>query len=113
MPASGRSKRTHAAPRANISTNTPAPITAARARPGSTGAPPSTAGTARTGSAQSVANTSTDEAVMPEAAAAVGTPARVSIAYWSAPDAATPPGTTRPNAFEASCDVITGPHARV
>ena len=26
-----------------------------------------------------------------------------------APAAATPPGTTRPKAFEASCEVITGP----
>ena len=40
-------------------------------------------------------------------------PRAVSIAYCSAPAAATPPGTTRPNAFEASCEVITGPHARV
>jgi hypothetical protein len=53
--------------------------------------------------------TSSDEAVIPEAAAAGATPARVSIAYCIAPAAATPPGTTRPNAFEASCDVITGP----
>ena len=46
---------------------------------------------------------------MPEAAAAAGTPARVSIAYCIAPAAATPPGTTRPKAVEASCEVTTGP----
>ena len=46
---------------------------------------------------------------MPEAAAAAGTPPRASIAYCIAPAAATPPGTTRPNEFEASWDVITGP----
>ena len=67
------------------------------------------AGTASSGSASSVPNTSSDEAVMPEAAAAGGTPARASIAYCIAPAAATPPGTTRPNELEASCEVITGP----
>ena len=51
-------------------TNTTAPIAAAGSSPGSTGAPPSTAGTASTGSAQSVPNTSSDEAVMPDAARA-------------------------------------------
>jgi hypothetical protein len=71
------------------------------------------AGTASTGSAQSVANTSTDDAVMPDAAAAAGIPARVSIEYCIAPDAATPPGTIRPNAFDVSCEVITGPHSCV
>ena len=110
---SGRSNARHAAPRANISTNTSPPIAAARSSPGSTGAPPITAGTASSGSAHSVPNTISDDAVMPEAAAAAGTPARTSIAYCMAPEAATPPGTTRPKAFEASWDVITGPHGRV
>ena len=54
-------------------------------------------------------NRSSEEAVIPEAAAAAGTPPRTSIEYCSAPEAATPPGTMRPNAFDASCDVITGP----
>ena len=53
--------------------------------------------------------TRSEEAVIPEAAAAVGTPARTSIAYCIAPAAATPPGTTRPKAFDASCEVTTGP----
>ena len=47
-------------------------------------------------------NTSTDEAVIPEAAVPAGTPPRTSIAYCIAPAAATPPGTIRPKAFEAS-----------
>jgi hypothetical protein len=46
---------------------------------------------------------------MPDAAWAAGTPARASIAYCMAPAAATPPGTTRPNEFDASCEVTTGP----
>ena len=58
-------------------------------------------------------NTSSEEAVIPDAARAASTPARTSIAYCIAPDAATPPGTMRPKAFEASWDVITGPHFRV
>ncbi len=54
-------------------------------------------------------NTSTEEAVIPDAARAASTPARTSIAYCIAPEAATPPGTTRPKALEASCEVITAP----
>ena len=50
-----------------------------------------------------------EEAVIPEAAAAPGTPPRASMAYCIAPAAATPPGTIRPKALEASWDVITGP----
>ena len=99
----------HAAPRATISTNSAAPASAARVRCGSTATPPSTAGSASSGRASSVPNRSSDEAVIPEAAAAAGTPPRTSIEYCSAPEAATPPGTMRPNAFDASCDVITGP----
>ena len=53
-------------------------------------------------------NTSTDDAVMPDAAAGAGTPPRTSIAYCMAPAAATPPGTMRPNAFDASCEVAMG-----
>ncbi len=88
-------------------------MAAAVSSPGSTGAPPRMAGTASTGSAHSVPNTSTDEAVIPEAARAASTPARTSIAYCIAPEAATPPGTTRPKALEASCEVITDPHRLV
>ena len=91
-------------------TNTAAPAPTARSRPGSTGAPPTTAGIVSTGSAHSVPNTNRDDAVMPDAARAAGIPARASMAYCIAPEAATPPGTIRPNAFEASCEVITGPH---
>ena len=39
-------------------------------------------------------------------------PAWTSIRYCSAPAAAAPPGTTRPSAPEASCDVTTGHHER-
>ena len=53
-------------------------------------------------------NTSTDDAVMPDAALAVGTPPRTSIEYCMAPAAATPPGTIRPNAFDASWEVAIG-----
>ncbi len=99
---SGRSQTTHAAPSANNATKITAPASAARASLGSTATPVAIAGTARRGSASSVPNTSSEEAVMPEAAAADGTPARTSIAYCIAPAAATPPGTTRPKAFDAS-----------
>ena len=67
------------------------------------------AGSASTGSASRMPNTSTDDAVMPGRGTPAGTPPRTSIAYCSAPAAATPPGTTRPKAFEASCEVTTGP----
>jgi len=53
--------------------------------------------------------TSREDAVIPDAAWAAGTPPRASIAYCIAPEAATPPGTTRPNEFDASWEVITGP----
>ena len=96
-----------------MKTKATAPASTARSSPGSTGAPPITAGTVSTGSAQSVPNTTSDDAVMPDAARAAGIPACVSIAYCIAPEAATPPGTTRPNAFEASCEVITGPQRLV
>src|SRR6185436_3732891 len=106
---SGRSHTPHAAPTATISTNSTAPASAARVRCGSTATPPSTAGSDSRGRASSVPNRSRDEAVIPDAAAAAGTPERTSIAYCIAPDAATPPGTTRPNALDASCEVATGP----
>jgi hypothetical protein len=67
------------------------------------------AGVASSGSASSVPKRSREDAAIPDAAAAAGTPPRTSIAYWSAPAAATPPGTTRPNEFEASWEVTTGP----
>ena len=59
----------------------------------------------------SVPNRSSDDAVIPDAAAAAGTPPRTRIAYCSAPEAATPPGTTRPTtAFRLNASVTTGPH---
>ena len=106
---SGRSQTTQAAPSANIATKSTAPASAARASRGSTATPVAIAGTARSGRASSVPNTSSDEAVIPDAAAAEETPERTSMAYCIAPAAATPPGTTRPKAFEASWDVTTGP----
>jgi len=69
--------------------------------------PRMTAGSANTGSASSVAKTSSDDAVSPDAAAPPGVPACTSIRYCSAPAAAPPPGTIRPNALPASCDVAT------
>ena len=86
-----------------------APASAARARRGSTATPVTIAGTASSGIASRIPNTSSDEAVIPDAAAAAGTPPRASIAYCIAPAAATPPGTMRPKAFDASCELITGP----
>ena len=71
------------------------------------------AGSASTGSPRRMPNTSTDEAVIPEAARPAGTPPRTSIPYCSAPAAATPPGTMRPKAFDASCEVTTGPQRSV
>ena len=105
---SGRSQITHAAPTATISTKTIAPASAALVRCGSTATPVMIAGSASSGSASSVPNTSSDDAVMPDAAVTAGTPERTSMEYWRAPEAATPPGTTRPNEFAASWDRITG-----
>jgi hypothetical protein len=68
------------------------------------------AGRASSGRASSVAKTTSAEAVMPDAAAAAGTPARTSIVYWTAPTVARPPGTTLPNELAASCERITGRH---
>ena len=42
-----------------------------------------------------------------EAIRPLGRPARMSIWYWSVPDAAIPPGITRPSALPASCEVAT------
>ncbi len=50
---------------------------------------------------------------MPDATVAAGRPLRASIAYCMPPAAATPPGTTRPNEFAASCEVTTGPQRSV
>ena len=105
---SGRSATRQAAPGTNISPNTAAPDPAAVARPLSTGAPPITAGTASNGSARAWRTQATTRRSSPRPPAAAGISARMSIAYCSAPRAATPPGTILPKAFEASCDVITG-----
>ena len=88
------------------------PISAACHRRVGTAAPSSTAGSASSGSAASVASTTIEATPIPIPASDAEIPACTSIWYCSAPAAAAPPGTTRPNAPEASCDVTTGHHER-
>ena len=63
------------------------------------------AGTASSGSPSRTPNVSRFAAVRPVAVAPRGAPASTSIRYCSAPAAAPPPGTTRPKALLASCEV--------
>ena len=92
--------------------NTAIPTSPACHSRSGTATPSSTAGIASTGSAASVARRTIDAAPIPIPASEDGTPACTSIRYCSAPAAAAPPGTTRPSAPEASCDVTTGHHDR-
>ena len=85
---SGRSQITQAAPTTTINTKTSAPAIAALVRFGSTATPVRIAGRASSGRASRVAKTTSADAVMPEAAAAEGTPARTSIEYCTAPTVA-------------------------
>ena len=96
-----------------MKTKTTAPASAALVRVGSTATPVITAGRASSGRASRVAKTTSADAVMPDAAAPEGTPARTSIEYCTAPTVAAPPGTTLPNELAASCERITGRHCWV
>ena len=64
------------------------------------------AGTASTGSPSRTPNVRRFAAVSPVAVVPRGAPASTSIRYCSAPAAAPPPGTTRPKALLASCEVL-------
>ena len=96
-----------------MKTKTIAPPIAALVRFGSTATPVRIAGRASSGRASRVAKTTSADAVMPDAAAAEGTPARTSIEYCTAPTVAAPPGTTLPKELAASCERITGRHRSV
>ena len=63
------------------------------------------AGTVSTGRPSSTPNVSRFVAVSPVAVEPRGAPASTSIRYWSAPATAPPPGTMRPKALPASCEV--------
>jgi hypothetical protein len=59
-----------------------------------------------------VASTTIEATPMPIPASDAEMPDWTSMPYWSAPAAAAPPGTTRPNAPDASCDVTIGHQER-
>ena len=110
--ATARSEASSVAPIASSARKTAIPTSPACHRRSGTATPSSTAGIASTGSAASVASRTIEATPIPIPDNEDGMPAWTSIRYCSAPAAAAPPGTTRPSAPDASCDVTTGHHER-
>ena len=82
-------------------------------RPSGAATSPIPASSATTGSAKTAAVVAAALAVKPDATRWPGTPARTSMPYCTAPEAAPPPGMMLPAAFAASCEVPTANQLRV